>query len=479
MLRAFSVAALAAMATCAFGCSGEDELVVPTRYEFRDASGVDTVDYAGQTMRHVLILDLTSAIAGLTEAIDAGRMQPAEGKMVEALDYYLRFDSDRSGDDPIAMRTTPSSLQERYRDIAVDKNLIDKLAGNDSATDHEDWHVAFRGWDDASMMQHGGSLDSPEGFVSALFETIEANAMAHASGATRTAPGSSEPLPVHVTASGIDLAQLTQKFLLGAVAMSQGLDDYLDDDVAGKGLLSSNELEADAAHSELAHAWDEAFGYFGAARDYGDYSDDEIAGAGGREDWRGSHDTNGDGRIDLRSETSFGASTNAGKRDRGAVVATDFSGEAWTAFLTGRAIIARTEGPLSADDLAELRVHRDAIALAWEGAYAATMVHYINEVLVDMTHFGTGEYSFVDHAKHFSELKGFALGLQFNPRSPLGAADFVRLHELLGDSPMLSDASELDRAGYRDRLIEARTLIGATYGFDPANLGDQHGAHGW
>ena len=48
-----------------------------------------------------------------------------------------------------------------------------------------------------------------------------------------TLGGIESVLPVHITAEGLDLQQLTQKFLLGAVNFSQGTDDYLDDDIDG------------------------------------------------------------------------------------------------------------------------------------------------------------------------------------------------------------------------------------------------------
>ena len=75
-----------------------------------------------------------------------------------------------------------------------------------------------------------------------------------------------------------------------------------------------------------------------------------------------------------------------------------------------------------------------------------------------------GGYDFADHAKHWSELKGFALSMQFNPRSPLSDADFVTLHELIGDSPILQTASAADRAARETSLNAARTLLVDTYG---------------
>ena len=74
---------------------------------------------------------------------------------------------------------------------------------------------------------------------------------------------------------------------------------------------------------------------------------------------------------------------------------------------------------LTTAELDELKKHRDAAVLGWEKAIAATALHYINDVLKDMAKFGASDYSVLDHVKHWSELKGFALTLQFNPRSPV------------------------------------------------------------
>jgi hypothetical protein len=286
---------------------------------------------------------------------------------------------------------------------------------------------------------------------------------------------------VYVTPRGHDLKQRIQKFLLMAVTFSQGTDDYLDDDVADKGLLSTNAREDGKSFSTLGHAWDEAFGYFGAARDYLDYSDDEVAAADGRSDWQGMHDSDDDGAIDLRSKLNFGASVNCAKRDRGASAdaATDFSGDAMTAFLAGRTAILAAGDELTPEQLDGLRGHRDQAVQAWERAIAATVVHYINEVIVDTTAIGSADYLFTDHAKHWSEMKGFALGFQFNPRSPLDAATFAQLHQLMGDQPVLADAMQSERDAYLDDLRAARALLQQAYGFADANMGDSNGAGGW
>jgi len=439
---------------------------VPATYAFesRFVDGASSVAYSGQTYRHVLIDELNAWIAGMGDAIDGGSFQPAaDGDVVASLDFYFRFDSASNGSTGLtAYDFDLPLLQGTFDDISSDKDLVGKLAGNDSATDHMDWSTAFGGWSDASIAASGGSIDSPEGLVLAFFETLEDNAIGRAEGTVRQGPDGAQ-LPVYVTETGLDLRQLTQKFLLMAVTFSQAADDYLDDDTDGKGLLAPNTQDGDNAYSTLEHQWDEGFGYFGASIDYSAWTDAAIADGA-------VMDLDGDGSIDLGSEVNFGASTNAAKRDAGATVATDFTAEAFAGFRTGRAIIAAAGDTLTDDEMAALMTERDRAIGAWESAIAATVVHYINDTLGDMDAMGTDDYSFTDHAKHWSELKGFALGFQFNPRSPLSDADFAQFHQLVGDAPVLESAGAEALDAYRADLLAARDLLQTAYGFDPQNV---------
>lgn len=437
-------------------------------FESKFTAGESSVSYSGQTWRHVAILELNSTILGLTDDIDSEALVPEEGTVVSALDFFLNFDPD-NGNNSLSLETDPESLQTTYDEISTDKNLIDKIAGNDDVTDFKDWDGGdFEGWGDAA---------SPEALITEWFEAIEDNAMDHANAPRQLGDVS---LPVYVSETGLDYQQLVQKFITGAIAFAQGADDYLDDDVEDKGLLASNEQSEDSSYSALEHAWDEGFGYFGAARDFDEYTDEEIAGDGGRDGWISYHDSDEDDSIDLVSEYNFGHAVNAAKRDLGAIEATDFTTDAFEALVAGRQLITDVEGELSDDELEELRGYRDTALGAWEKAISATVVHYINDTLQDMGKFGTEEYSFLDHAKHWGEMKGFALVLQFNPRSPLNEGTlFTDLHDLIGTAPVLDDADADDIAAYQQALLDARELVGTAYDFDASNLGDDNGENGW
>ena len=423
--------------------------------------------YTGQVFRQILIGDMKSHLGGMTSRLNDGSWFPTPGDTRDELEFYLDFDGSTSGTVNLYLTTDPPALQSVYNDISSGANLNDKIAGNDATGQHQDWSTAFVG------IGAAGSTN-PEALVRDWFDEIDAQAVAWSNGNVPTDP-SGAPVPaVFVTPEGVDLQQMLEKFLRGAISLSQGADDYLDSDIDGKGLLSSHtEVVEGKPYTALEHQWDEGFGYFGAARSYDTWTDDEIA------DNR-AMDDDGDGAIDLKKEYSYGHSVNAAKRDRGAVVATDMTADAFDAFLAGRELLCDTAGAeLTSAQRDELYGYRDIAVTAWEEAIASTVIHYINDTLQDMGKMGTADYSFGTHAKHWSEMKGFALSFQFNPRSPVSASDFARVHQLMGDAPVLENASAAELDAYAADLIEAREILGTAYGFDADNLGDDDGNNGW
>ncbi|BBN82089.1 hypothetical protein PA25_20740 [Pseudoalteromonas sp. A25] len=432
-------------------------------YDFRNAqSGDSSVSYSGQIARHVLIKELYNYIGG-DLAADSQTMT-ADLLLAKLMQYYKIADADYDAiANAMTLSVTSNAKQATLADISGShKDLSGKIAGNDEKGQHKDWNdgASFEGW-------AGLETNTPEGLMNALFAQL----VERVQQTTVSTPNGKEIETHYVTADGVDLKQLTQKFLYGAVAFSQGADDYLDDATADKGLKTSNVL-GDKPYTNLEHQWDEGFGYFGAARNYLSYSDDEVAGKGGREDWQGKNDFNADGKIDLNAEYNFGNSTNAAKRDRGSNGATDLSKDAFDAFFAGRKLIADNVGSELTDaQLTELKGYAVAATAAWEKSISATVVHYINDSIADLEEMKAGTYDadkFVTLAKHWSEMKGFALNLQFNPESPFKAAanagKFAQMHTLMGNKPVVG--SEADMTAYIAQLKQARDILEQVYGFD-------------
>lgn len=311
-----------------------------------------------------------------------------------------------------------------------------------------------------------------------LFAQLADNAATVLSGASRTSvTGDDITNKVYLNTNGTDLKQLIQKFLLMAVTYSQGTDDYLDNARDGGGLTVDNisgAKDGTKPYTALEHHFDEGYGYFGASREYLAYNDNELsgkAGEGDRADWNKHHDTDGDSKLDLTSEVNFGNSVNAAKRDRGTAgntVKTDYTKNVMEAFIEGRKIINDNVGSaLTTEQFDALLVQRNVIVDGWERAIAATVIHYINDTHSDLAKLGTAEFNFTNAAKHFSELKGFALGLQFNPHSPITDEQFAQLHTLIGDKPVLETT---DVVAYQADLITARGIIATALSFNTENV---------
>ncbi|MEP0357749.1 DUF4856 domain-containing protein [Paraglaciecola sp.] len=448
-----------------FTISIEDEL---DYYGFESANiiGESAVSYSGQIARQLLINDLTTLISNELSDVtsfDTNGIFTNRASVIDALNSYFDVaDYDVASQRNLLTETSPAGQTTLFDISESSKDLVGKIAGNDATGQHKDWNNGdFEGWGEK------GST-TPEGLVRTFFDMLADNAQTQLDGVVRQDPFGDDITSISLTDDGRDLKQLIQKFLLMAVTFSQGADDYLDNDIEGKGLLSDH-TDVDNAYTSLEHQFDEGFGYFGAARDYLSYTDDEVAVKGGRDDWQLYHDTDGDGVIDFNSEYNFGQSTNASKRDRGAVVAIDFSADAMNAFLQGRKLLNDTAGVALTDaQKTELYGYRDTALSTWEKAIAATVIHYINDTSADLTAIGTDDFNYSDVAKHWSEMKGFALGLQFNRHSLLSDADFTEIHSLLGDVPVLVGDDEV--AAYIVDLLAARALLESSYSFDADNV---------
>jgi hypothetical protein len=283
---------------------------------------------------------------------------------------------------------------------------------------------------------------------------------------------------------------------LGALTFSQGTADYWSIDYGSESNLT---LAEGKTYTEGSHDYDEAVGYFGMSRAYGIMSDAEIKSPGYADN------IVVDGLIDVRSEYNFGNSQNCAKRDLGSADnanPTDFTGEVFNAIMIGRQILNNAQadatetspGSLSPDAEAALAVQIEIAAKTWEKCIAATVVHYINDVQGDMANFVGNEFADLDNfltlSKHWSELYGFALGLQFSPFSAfrdgsvpgIDVDSLKTILQLVGTAPVLADGTQngvlfngasnpaAARDEYLGGLIEARNILQEAYGFDATNV---------
>ncbi len=441
---------------------------IPQTYTFDSTlnDATDSVAYTGQTKRHILLNDLTLAIKALESSND-------KDAVINNLNFFFDYNGDTSDAQNFSFSLTGETLipGPTYGDISPGKNLRGKVAGND-APEHI-FGDGFFGWSTGL-----DDTPTPEELVDHFLDEIAIIATSRDARQVIVTDGTTVDIDkVYISAKGQDYSQLVQKFILGAVTYSQGTADYLKSDFGQDNVAPDAEGKP---YTTAQHKWDEAFGYFGAARNYNEYTDDEISAKDGRAEFNnGYNDANGDGSIDLSAEINLGHSANCAKRDRGAIVATDFTKTAFDAFLTGRAILNSTSIDLTSEQLSDLQALARTASLTWEKCIAATVVRYINVVLGDMAKFDNGAYvdlnAFKSHAKQWSEMKGFALSLQFNPDSPFrtDATSITHLKMVLsnmGDAPVLASANQTDIDQYKSGLEDARDIIRDTYRFAQDNV---------
>ena len=392
---------------------------VPQAYVFdsRFVEGESSVSYSGQVVRNLLLQDLKS----FTDSV--GKDGASAVSVNDMLQFYAY-------DDALNLKTRTSTgtvpaLESQYSSISTGKNLVGKIS-------------------DAPVIGYNRTADD---LVREWFKEIADNSQDSDKLGTSMA---------YTTDDGVDMSQMINKVLIGAVPYYQATGVYLNV------LLERDNSEARDGtdpYTAMEHAWDEAFGYFGAARDYARYTDDQLA--GGVDDF--TFDSNGDGSIDFKSEYNFGLSRNAAKRDKGGT-SVNFTKDIFEAFLAGRTAITN-QGTVE-----EISSHRQAAAEGMEKVIAATVVHYINDTLSDMAQLGTADENRANLNKHWAEMKGYTVALQYNPFKLISDGQLRELHGIMGEAPKY-DAPGSD--GYKKQVSyyeRAKVVLQTAYGFSTANM---------
>tara|TARA_Y100000588_G_scaffold384144_1_gene474815 strand:- start:848 stop:2149 length:1302 start_codon:yes stop_codon:yes gene_type:complete len=389
---------------------GGETSSAPEVYEFYDGDGNSTVVYSGQVVRNLLITDIKALVSDDPSLL---------------LGMYTN--SETNQERAITSLSDISTVQTTYGDISS-SNLSGKIAATGDGFGIDDCTVA--GYD-----------MEPDELINAWFTAASSGAYSE---------------------DGLDIGQMVQKGLMGLVSYYQGTSKYL-------GLVldqNNTDLDGDNYYTKMEHYWDESFGYFGASSDYLGRTDTEIKAAY-------HNDINGDGVIDFLSENCTGISINAAKRDDGSNDMYNFTGTIMGAYLEGRHLISTggSDGEISAQ--------RQIIVDNWEMLLAANAIHYINDTTDDIGDGsdwdGTETASCTadtplcqDYSKHYSEMRGFAMGLAYNKYKAISDSDLADVYTLMGTAPVwIGTAGPEATLAFKADLLEARDILQAAYGFDP------------
>ena len=397
----------------------------PTSYAFdsRFNEGESSVKYTGQVVRNLLLNDIKVLTSRLSS-------EGASALTVEDLTNLYNYDD--ALDLTSQTSTDPAPLEAKYSSISTGKNLIGKIDdevvyGFDKTADElmTDWFAIV-----AEKSAEASNLESNLAFTSD---------------------------------DGLDLSQMINKTLLGAVPYSQGTSNYLGS------LEDDGNAEASSEggnYTEMEHHWDESFGYFGAAVDYNFYTDDEIKSPGYK-------DSNEDGSIDFISEYNHGISKNAAKRDIGAASGTvDFTKTIMDAYLEGRTLIHNQA------DISEILAQRDIIVNTWEKVIAATVIHYITDSAADMAALYPADSTagplsplVADLNKHWGEMRGFTIALQYNDFALISDADLEEVSLAMGTSPVYPEDGYTEFYAYHGALLSTiRDTFQEAYGFSDEDV---------
>ncbi|MBE1283368.1 MAG: DUF4856 domain-containing protein [Rhodobacteraceae bacterium] len=261
-------------------------------------------------------------------------------------------------------------------------------------------------------------------------------------------------------ANGYDWGQLISKFTMGAMAYNQAVDNYLDEKLEADNKPNNKPYSEGAAYTGKEHAWDEAFGYFGAAAHSLGLSAEDNYNIAKKKDLAVA-DANGDGVVDLKTEYVFGPAYYAAGADKSGK--TSYMTDIMTAFIEGRKLITSANGEaLSDEQRTQLKAHAATIEENWEKVLAEATFKYAGSVYNDITKIGeAADYdarakAYRAYVKHWGELKGFAMALQ-SGKNNLGKTA-VHLNRLIGYGPVTLDetiVSGIDGGGnfVRDRRM--------------------------
>lgn len=201
------------------GCNTDDddpinELEVPSTYVF-ERDGSSSVSYTGQTNRGDMLAQLTT------------KMKTANTLGNAPLDAQELLNMFRNENNPFP--------------VTYSQKLSDKCFANDVAM--------FEGWLTELAANSAVQQTASEGNAGVLVE------------------GSSDPTTGYiVNENGIELIQLVEKGLMGAVFYYQAMEVYLSADRMGT--TGNDDVVEGQNYTNQEHWFDEAFGYFGATVDF-------------------------------------------------------------------------------------------------------------------------------------------------------------------------------------------------------------------
>lgn len=214
----------------------------------------------------------------------------------------------------------------------------------------------------------------------------------------------------HVSANGLEYAQILEKGMFGPLLYDQMVDDYLRPSQSGPDNAAGNNESASGSDyaslgTDRQHRWDEAFGYLGA--NPMTYPNE-------------TNTSTGDGDFMANYIFDFSDETEA-------AFGIHLAQEIMDSYVLGRAILKAGEGFGPTNETtneAALEACRQDIKLYVEAGLTAAAFHYLNLAIADVTE--------DDKLHHLSKALGFIYSLSHNSEGRVTSAEAYDILEDLG-----------------------------------------------
>lgn len=415
-----------------FGC--EDEKAIenielssnienPITYTFnsRFVNDASSVSYSDQVMLNMMLIDLKTltdfpgSSSGLPIAIE---------NMTQLYDYNDSY-SFYSW-----INTDPYSSQKFYNNISIGKNLVGEINNDEVYGFDETANSLILYWMQ-KIADYSNNFDKVGSYLAITDQ------------------------------SGLNLSEMINKIILGAVLYSQGIYQLVDLETLDNSSADSEE----GFYTDLEHSWDESFGYFGASVDYNTGYLDDVD--------RIEHpffDSDSDGVISFNSEYIFNNALLAAHRDSGAMdESVNFTKTIFDAYIEGRTLIHNQE-PRD-----KILAQGQIITNNWEKVIAATIIHNINKLDNEMSdlELSSGPLSLtsIKYNKYWSRMRALTISLQYNSNKLISDADLLMVVDLMGESP-LYPSNDLFST-YQITLTETiKNILKSAYNFSDTSIRD-------
>lgn len=263
--------------------------------------------------------------------------------------------------------------------------------------------------------------------------------------------------------TGYDYAQLISKFAMGAVFYNQAVDNYLDEKLEADTKPNNKAYGEGKPYTGKEHVWDEAFGYFGAQANALNLTAEQVYKvAKQKEDALAYADLNKDGKVSLYNEMTYAHAYYAAGFDKGGK--TNYLHTIVQAFVDGRQLITDANGEALTDEQRNnLKGYAKTISDNWEMVIAEAVFKYAGSTYKDLQKLneaiesnGDAAKAFRKYAKHWGEMKGFALALQTG-KDNLGETA-VKLNRLIGFSPVLLGNTQVTGIDAKGNYVQSSSI---------------------